>query len=196
MRDSSRRGPGCRGIRGRRVSVPPAVAYTPCAGGATCGSFTSPQCQVTRKFLALCQSSALFRASATRCAGGVGEDGRMSERIVVSRPGGELIGERWAGPGPVVVLLHEGVTDRRGWAEVARLLSGTATVVAYDRRAFGESAPGTEAFTHVDDLLAVLDEVADGKVWLVGAAAGGGEALGGGAGAVRAGGQRRTGTGV
>ncbi|HXL89014.1 MAG TPA: alpha/beta hydrolase [Streptosporangiaceae bacterium] len=101
----------------------------------------------------------------------------MSERIVVSRPGGELIGERWAGPGPVVVLLHEGVTDRRGWAEVARLLSGTATVVAYDRRAFGESAPGTEAFTHVDDLLAVLDEVADGKVWLVGASAGGGVAL-------------------
>jgi pimeloyl-ACP methyl ester carboxylesterase len=101
----------------------------------------------------------------------------MSERIAVSRPGGELIGERWAGPGPVAVLLHEGVTDRRGWAEVARLLSGTATAVAYDRRAFGESAPSTEPFTHVDDLLAVLDEVADGKVWLVGASAGGGVAL-------------------
>jgi pimeloyl-ACP methyl ester carboxylesterase len=106
----------------------------------------------------------------------------MSEQIVVSRPGCELIGERWAGPGPVVVLLHEGVTDRRGWAEVARQLSGTATVVAYDRRAFGESAPSTESFTHVEDVLAVLDQVApdqpgDGRAWLVGASAGGGVAL-------------------
>jgi pimeloyl-ACP methyl ester carboxylesterase len=96
----------------------------------------------------------------------VEEDGWMSERIAVSRPGCELIGERWAGPGPVVVLLHEGVTDRRGWAEVARLLSGTATVVAYDRRAFGESAPSSEPFTHVEDLIAVLDEVAGDKAEL------------------------------
>jgi pimeloyl-ACP methyl ester carboxylesterase len=101
----------------------------------------------------------------------------MSERIVVPRAGGELIGERWVGPGPVVVLLHEGVTDRRSWAGVAALLSRTATVVAYDRRAFGESAPGTEPFTHVEDLLAVLDQVADGKAWVVGASAGGGVAL-------------------
>jgi pimeloyl-ACP methyl ester carboxylesterase len=102
----------------------------------------------------------------------------MSERIVVSRPGCELVGERWAGPGPVVVLLHEGVTDLRGWAEVAGLLSGTATVVAYDRRGFGQSAPSTEPFTHVDDLIAVLDQVApDERAWLVGASAGGGLAL-------------------
>jgi pimeloyl-ACP methyl ester carboxylesterase len=104
----------------------------------------------------------------------------MSERIVVSRPGCELIGERWPGPGPgpVVVLLHEGVTDRREWAEVADLLSQTATVVAYDRRGFGESAPSTEPFTHVEDLLAVLDQVApDGQAWLVGASAGGGVVL-------------------
>jgi len=102
----------------------------------------------------------------------------MSERIVVSRPGCQLIGERWAGPGPVVVLLHEGVTDRRGWAEVALRLTGTATVVAYDRRGFGQSAPSAGAFSHVDDLLAVLDQVApDERAWLVGASAGGGLAL-------------------
>jgi pimeloyl-ACP methyl ester carboxylesterase len=102
----------------------------------------------------------------------------MNERIVVSRPGCELIGERWAGSGPVVMLLHEGVTDRRGWAEVAALLSQTATVVAYDRRGFGESAPSPGAFSHLDDLLAVLDQVAPHeRAWLVGASAGGGLAL-------------------
>jgi pimeloyl-ACP methyl ester carboxylesterase len=102
----------------------------------------------------------------------------MNERIVVSRPGCELIGERWGGSGPVVMLLHEGVTDRRGWAEVAALLSETATVVAYDRRGFGESAPSPGAFSHLDDLLAVLDQVApDERAWLVGASAGGGLAL-------------------
>jgi len=119
--------------------------------------------------------------------GGMGEDGRMSQPFVVSRPGCELIGERWTGPGPVVVLLHQGVADRRGWAAVAEHLSQAATVVAYDRRGYGESAPSTEPFTHVEDLLAVLDQArhdqADGerdggeRAWLVGASIGGGVAL-------------------
>jgi pimeloyl-ACP methyl ester carboxylesterase len=50
-------------------------------------------------------------------------------------------------------------------------------VVAYDRRGFGETPPSPGPFSHVDDLLAVLDEVADGPAWLVGASAGGGLAL-------------------
>ncbi len=56
-------------------------------------------------------------------------------------------------------------------------LDGRATVIAYDRRGFGETAPSTEAFSHVEDLLAVLDEVTDGTAWLVGSSAGGGVAL-------------------
>jgi len=35
----------------------------------------------------------------------------------------------------------------------------------------------TEALSHVEDLLAVLDEVTDGTAWLVGSSAGGGVAL-------------------
>jgi pimeloyl-ACP methyl ester carboxylesterase len=106
----------------------------------------------------------------------------MSESLVVSRPGCDLIGERWPGPGPVVVVLHQGVADRRGWVAVAEHLSQAATVVAYDRRAYGDSAPSTEPFTHVEDLLAVLDQAqhdrpGDERVWLVGASIGGGVAL-------------------
>lgn len=49
----------------------------------------------------------------------------MSEALVVVTHGGaRLIGERWSGPGPVVVLLHAGVTDRRSWRAVAAALEG------------------------------------------------------------------------
>lgn len=51
------------------------------------------------------------------------------------------------------------------------------TVVAYDRRGFGETARSASPFSHVEDLLAVLDQVADGPAWLVGASLGGGLAL-------------------
>jgi pimeloyl-ACP methyl ester carboxylesterase len=101
----------------------------------------------------------------------------MSERFALAREGCDLTGERWPGGAPLVVLLHEGVSDRRGWREVAGLLASRVTVVAYDRRGYGESAVSTTSFTHVDDVLAVLDREQAGQAWLVGASAGGGLAL-------------------
>jgi pimeloyl-ACP methyl ester carboxylesterase len=86
-----------------------------------------------------------------------------------------LVGERWEGDGSPVVLLHAGVADRRVWYDVAPRLDGP--VVAYDRRGFGETPPSSEPFTHVDDLLAVLDATLDGPVWLVGNSQGGRIAL-------------------
>lgn len=101
----------------------------------------------------------------------------MSEPLVVSHRAGRLVGERWPGSGPTVVLLHAGVTDRRSWQGVAAALEGRGRVISYDRRGFGETSPSAEAFSHVEDLLAVLDAVADGPAWLVGSSAGGGVAL-------------------
>jgi pimeloyl-ACP methyl ester carboxylesterase len=101
----------------------------------------------------------------------------VSEPITVDVKGHALLGDRWPGDGPIVVLLHEGVSDRRGWAEVAGRLAPAATVVTYDRRGYGETAPGAEPFSHVGDLLAVLDQISPGPAWLVGASAGGGIAL-------------------
>jgi pimeloyl-ACP methyl ester carboxylesterase len=80
----------------------------------------------------------------------------MSERFVVTRTGCDLAAERWPGGAPLVVLLHEGVSDRRG---------------------FGESPVSTAPFTHAGDLLAVLDGEGAGRAWLAGASAGGGLAL-------------------
>jgi pimeloyl-ACP methyl ester carboxylesterase len=101
----------------------------------------------------------------------------VSEQFAVPVDGCHLAAERWPGGDPVVVLLHEGVADRRGWRDMAGYLAPELTVVAYDRRAFGQSPPSAVPFTHVDDLLAVLDQVAGGPAWLVGASAGGGLAL-------------------
>ena len=101
----------------------------------------------------------------------------MGERFVIEREGCDLAGERWPGSGPLVVLLHEGVADRRGWREVAQRLAPRVTAVAYDRRGYGESAVSTAPFTDVDDLLAVLDREEAGRAWLTGASAGGGLAL-------------------
>jgi pimeloyl-ACP methyl ester carboxylesterase len=101
----------------------------------------------------------------------------MGERFVIERKGCDLAGERWPGNAQLVVLLHEGVSDRRGWREVAQRLAPRVTAVAYDRRGYGESAVSTAPFTDMEDLLAVLDQEQAGRAWLVGASAGGGLAL-------------------
>lgn len=101
----------------------------------------------------------------------------MSERFSIPRPGTNLVGERWMGPGPNVVLLHAGVADRRSWTAVVDGLVAHATVVTYDRRGYGETSLGTETFTHLADLLGLLDHLQLDQVWLVGSSAGGRVAL-------------------
>jgi pimeloyl-ACP methyl ester carboxylesterase len=101
------------------------------------------------------------------------------ERMEVVAGGTTLVGDRWSGAAPTIVLLHAGVCDRRCWREVgARLGAAGRDVVAYDRRGFGEVPPALEPFRHVDDLRAVLDAVSpDAPAWLVGSSMGGGVAL-------------------
>jgi pimeloyl-ACP methyl ester carboxylesterase len=99
----------------------------------------------------------------------------MSERFEVPVGPVTLAGERWEGDGAPVVLLHAGIADRRVWRDVAPKLDGP--VIAYDRRGFGETPPSPEPFTHLEDLYAVLDTVADGPAWLVGNSMGGALAL-------------------
>lgn len=90
---------------------------------------------------------------------------------------GELTGEFWPGDGPIFVLLHAGIADRRGWHQVAPSLHRFGGVVAYDRRGYGDSAPSRELFSHLTDLLTVLDRYATGPAVLVGSSMGGGLAL-------------------
>jgi pimeloyl-ACP methyl ester carboxylesterase len=85
--------------------------------------------------------------------------------------------ERLSGTGsPVIVLLHAGVADRRSWREVAPMIHGA--VHAYDRRGFGDTPPSADgAFTHLGDLLEVLEGLGTGPVWLVGNSMGGALAI-------------------
>jgi pimeloyl-ACP methyl ester carboxylesterase len=96
-----------------------------------------------------------------------------SEKFTVQRGTATLAAERWAGDGQAVVLLHAGVADRRSWYAVAEALQPRSDVVAYDMRGYGETSGVTYGFSHLDDLTAVLDQVATGPVWLVGSSMGG-----------------------
>jgi pimeloyl-ACP methyl ester carboxylesterase len=88
-----------------------------------------------------------------------------------------LAGERLAGPGPTIVLLHAGVADRRAWSDVAAELNAAgADVISYDRRGFGET-PAAGTPDHRADLGAVLSTEAEGPAWLVGNSQGGRIAL-------------------
>ena len=76
------------------------------------------------------------------------------------------------GSGPVVVLLTGSNLDRRMWAREAEWLSKTYTVVRYDLRAHGESDTATAEFSHLADLVGVLDALKIEKATLIGLSAG------------------------
>ncbi|MEO8508552.1 MAG: alpha/beta hydrolase [Betaproteobacteria bacterium] len=85
------------------------------------------------------------------------------------------------GEGIPVAFLHAGVADRRMWRDQLALLAQPPAryrAIAYDRRGFGESLHADERYSHVDDLLAVLDAQAGGApAILVGCSQGGRIAL-------------------
>lgn len=76
------------------------------------------------------------------------------------------------GSGPAIVLLTGSNLDRRMWNREAEWLSKSYTVVRYDLRAHGESDTATAEFTHLADLVSVLDALKIGKATLVGLSAG------------------------
>lgn len=76
------------------------------------------------------------------------------------------------GRGPVVVLITGSNLDRRMWAREAEWLAKDHTVVRYDLRAHGRSATATESFSHLRDLIGVLDDLQISKATLIGLSAG------------------------
>jgi pimeloyl-ACP methyl ester carboxylesterase len=77
------------------------------------------------------------------------------------------------GAGPPLVLVHAGVADHRMWDAVVPALTEQHTVIRYDLRGFGESAPPTGPFSEADDLRRLLDHLGHERVRLVGASWGG-----------------------
>lgn len=75
--------------------------------------------------------------------------------------------------GPTLVCLHAGVCDRRMWAPQREAFRATHRVIAYDRRGFGETRYAPEAFSHVGDLIALMDAMHIGQAILMGCSQGG-----------------------
>jgi pimeloyl-ACP methyl ester carboxylesterase len=87
-------------------------------------------------------------------------------------PGGKIAFEI-AGEGPAVVLLHEGIADRRMWDRELPLLSHKHRVVRYDFRGYGGLPPATSEFYPDRDLLALLDYLGMERPLIVGPSMGG-----------------------
>jgi pimeloyl-ACP methyl ester carboxylesterase len=96
----------------------------------------------------------------------------MAETVQFEIGAAQLVGER-AGAGQTVLFLHAGVADRRMWRAQIAELSDHYQTVAYDRRGFGATRTADEAFSHVEDLRAVLDQLGSSTVALVGCSQGG-----------------------
>jgi pimeloyl-ACP methyl ester carboxylesterase len=84
------------------------------------------------------------------------------------------------GDGSALVLVHGFTLDTRMWDAQVDELARHYRVVRYDQRGFGRSAlPGSEPYTHTDDLRALLEYLGiDVAAAVVGLSAGGEVALG------------------
>jgi pimeloyl-ACP methyl ester carboxylesterase len=108
----------------------------------------------------------------------VSEGLTRAESGVIEFDGGTLAWES-AGEGPGVVFLHPGLWDGRVWDEQFGVFSRTYRVLRFDFRGYGHSSrpePG-RAYSHVDDLAAVMDAARIERAALVGCSMGGSTAI-------------------
>jgi 3-oxoadipate enol-lactonase len=91
-------------------------------------------------------------------------------------PGGKISYEE-GGRGRPIVLLHEGIVDRRVWNREFPLLARDHRVVRYDLRGYGGSTPATSEYSPVRDLVALLDHLGLTRPLIVGPSVGGKIAL-------------------
>ena len=68
----------------------------------------------------------------------------------------ELYAETF-GKGDPLVMIHAGVADSRQWNNEFEFFAARYRVIRYDMRGYGRSEPAEGEFSHLRDLLAVLD---------------------------------------
>ena len=79
-----------------------------------------------------------------------------------------------AGSGPALVLVHGFSLDARTWDMQFAILAQHYRVLRYDARGFGRSAlPGTDTYSHSEDLRALLDFLQIERAHLMGLSMGG-----------------------
>lgn len=112
----------------------------------------------------------------TACAGIPGAGGDATGHVEVA---GTRLWYEAAGSGDPVVFLHAFTLDARMWDAQFESLGRTHRVIRYDARGFGRSAPprAGEAYSHHDDLAALLERLGAPRAVLVGHGMGGRFAL-------------------
>ena len=84
-----------------------------------------------------------------------------------------------SGEGPVLVLLHSGVCDRRMWdAQWPVLIDAGYRLVRCDFRGFGATPVADRPYNDAEDVLELLDALGIGRAALVASSYGGTVALG------------------
>jgi 3-oxoadipate enol-lactonase len=91
-------------------------------------------------------------------------------------PGGKIAYEV-SGEGPPIVLLHQGIVDRRVWDREFPMLARDHRVARYDFRGYGKSPPATSEFYPTRDLKALIDHLRMERPLVVGPSMGGKIAL-------------------
>jgi len=83
-----------------------------------------------------------------------------------------------AGEGQPFVLIHAGVADSRQWNNEFAYFAQDFRVLRYDLRGYGKSSPVEGEFSHMGDLIAVLDQHGfQQRLVLIGSSMGGGLAM-------------------
>jgi pimeloyl-ACP methyl ester carboxylesterase len=100
----------------------------------------------------------------------------LSESGVVEVNGAQLAYDL-VGEGPVLVLMHAGICDRRMWDDQFRTFARGHGVLRYDLRGFGASNLPPGSYAHDADLRALLDALGIARATLVAASMAGGVAL-------------------
>ncbi|HEX7315591.1 MAG TPA: alpha/beta hydrolase [Pyrinomonadaceae bacterium] len=96
----------------------------------------------------------------------------MSRTRGIAEVNGASLHFELAGEGRPLVLLHAGICDGRMWDGQFDAFAAQRRVLRYDRRGFGRTTQGAGAFTHVEDLKALLSRLNLGRVTLVGCSQG------------------------
>jgi 3-oxoadipate enol-lactonase len=94
----------------------------------------------------------------------------------VEVPGGHLYC-RIDGEGPDVVLVNAGAADLRMWDTTVGWLAGIARVTTFDYRDTGLSSRGTEPYSEVEDIGAVMDAAGVSSAVVIGVSDGARRAL-------------------
>lgn len=98
---------------------------------------------------------------------------RQDMQNFIVRSGRADLAVSMAGEGGALVFLHAGVADRRMWWGQLSAFADSHTVIAYDRRGFGETVCTAESYRNVRDLDLVLEAVGVEHAVLVGCSQGG-----------------------